>query len=125
MDLSLTDEQSSFREIAREFLDKEAVPHRTEWDRRESVDLDIVPGCSVRLRSMPVTLRPGCSVRPRVVRPAQTPPVRVTPPSSTTVCPVVHDDSSLSRKATVAATSSGVPSRFSGYAAATSSSRPS
>lgn len=43
MDLSLTDEQSSFREIAREFLDKEAVPHRMEWDRREAVDLDIVP----------------------------------------------------------------------------------
>ncbi|ROR89661.1 acyl-CoA dehydrogenase family protein [Nocardioides aurantiacus] len=43
MDLSLTDEQSSFREIAREFLDKEAVPHRVEWDRREAVDLAIVP----------------------------------------------------------------------------------
>ncbi len=43
MDLSLTDEQSSFREIAREFLEKEAVPHRVEWDRREAVDLAIVP----------------------------------------------------------------------------------
>ncbi|SDS55195.1 Acyl-CoA dehydrogenase [Nocardioides scoriae] len=43
MDLSLSDEQSSFREIAREFLDKEAVPHRVEWDRREAVDLAIVP----------------------------------------------------------------------------------
>ncbi len=43
MDLSLSDEQQSFRDLAREFLDKEAVPHRIEWDRRESVDLDIVP----------------------------------------------------------------------------------
>ncbi len=43
MDLSLTDEQQSFRDLAREFLDKEAVPHRIEWDRREAVDLDIVP----------------------------------------------------------------------------------
>ncbi len=43
MDLSLSDEQQSFREIARQFLDKEAVPFRVEWDRRESVDLDIVP----------------------------------------------------------------------------------
>jgi alkylation response protein AidB-like acyl-CoA dehydrogenase len=43
MDLSLSDEQSSFREIAREFLEKEAVPHRVEWDRREAVDLAIVP----------------------------------------------------------------------------------
>ena len=43
MDLSLTDEQESFRAAARAFLDKEAVPHRTEWDRREAVDLDIVP----------------------------------------------------------------------------------
>ncbi len=43
MDLSLNDEQQSFRDLAREFLDKEAVPHRIEWDRREAVDLDIVP----------------------------------------------------------------------------------
>ena len=43
MDLSLSDEQQSFRDLAREFLDKEAVPHRIEWDRREAVDLDIVP----------------------------------------------------------------------------------
>ena len=43
MDLSLSDEQESFRSAARAFLDKEAIPHRTEWDRRESVDLDIVP----------------------------------------------------------------------------------
>ncbi|WP_139977994.1 acyl-CoA dehydrogenase family protein [Nocardioides litoris] len=43
MDLSLTDEQTAFRQAARDFLDKEAVPFRTEWDRRESVDLEIVP----------------------------------------------------------------------------------
>jgi alkylation response protein AidB-like acyl-CoA dehydrogenase len=43
MDLSLTDEQQSFRALAREFLDREAVPHRVEWDRRESVDLEIIP----------------------------------------------------------------------------------
>ncbi|WP_435743304.1 acyl-CoA dehydrogenase family protein [Nocardioides sp. SYSU DS0663] len=43
MDLSLSDEQESFRALAREFLDREAVPHRVEWDRRESVDTSIVP----------------------------------------------------------------------------------
>ncbi|NYG56930.1 acyl-CoA dehydrogenase family protein [Nocardioides perillae] len=43
MDLSLSEEQESFRRLAREFLEKEAVPHRTEWDRREAVDLAIVP----------------------------------------------------------------------------------
>ena len=43
MDMSLTQEQESFRRLAREFLDREAVPHRTEWDRREAVDLAIVP----------------------------------------------------------------------------------
>lgn len=43
MDLSLTDEQQSFRQAARAFLDAEAVPHRAEWDRRESVDLEILP----------------------------------------------------------------------------------
>ncbi len=42
MDLSLTDEQRSFRQAAREFLDAEAVPFRAEWDRRESVDRGIV-----------------------------------------------------------------------------------
>jgi len=43
MDLALNDEQEAFRALAREFLDKEAVPHRVQWDRDESVDLDIVP----------------------------------------------------------------------------------
>ena len=43
MDLSLSEEQESFRSAARAFLDAEAIPHRTEWDRREAVDLEIVP----------------------------------------------------------------------------------
>ena len=43
MDLTLSPEQEAFRSLARDFLDKEAVPHRTRWDREESVDLEIVP----------------------------------------------------------------------------------
>src|SRR3954463_2500972 len=43
MDLSLSEEQESFRSLARDFLQKEAVPHRIEWDRAESVDLGIIP----------------------------------------------------------------------------------
>ncbi|WP_244929909.1 acyl-CoA dehydrogenase family protein [Nocardioides sp. W7] len=43
MDLALSDEQEAFRTLAREFLDREAVPHRTQWDRDEQVDLAIVP----------------------------------------------------------------------------------
>ena len=43
MDLSLTEEQQAFRSLAREFLDREAVPHRAQWDRDESVDLAILP----------------------------------------------------------------------------------
>ncbi len=43
MDLSLSDEQQAFRDLARTFLDREAVPHRTRWDRDEAVDLAIVP----------------------------------------------------------------------------------
>ncbi len=43
MDLTLTEEQESFRALAREFLDREVVPHRAEWDRREEVDTAIVP----------------------------------------------------------------------------------
>ncbi|MEG9224824.1 acyl-CoA dehydrogenase family protein [Aeromicrobium sp. Sec7.5] len=43
MDLTLTDEQRDFQRTARAFLDREVVPYRAEWDRRESVDLAIVP----------------------------------------------------------------------------------
>jgi alkylation response protein AidB-like acyl-CoA dehydrogenase len=43
MDLSLNEEQQSFKQLARDFLDKEVVPHRTEWDRAESVDTAIIP----------------------------------------------------------------------------------
>jgi alkylation response protein AidB-like acyl-CoA dehydrogenase len=43
MDLSLSEDQLGFKALAREFLDKEVVPHRAEWDRRESVDTAIIP----------------------------------------------------------------------------------
>ena len=43
VDLSLSDEQQAFRDLARNFLEREAVPHRIQWDRDESVDLAIVP----------------------------------------------------------------------------------
>ncbi|HEU4514476.1 MAG TPA: acyl-CoA dehydrogenase family protein [Nocardioidaceae bacterium] len=43
MDLSLNEDQQSFKELARAFLDKEVVPYRAEWDRAESVDTAIIP----------------------------------------------------------------------------------
>jgi alkylation response protein AidB-like acyl-CoA dehydrogenase len=43
MDFALSDEQRSFRAVAREFLDREVVPHRAAWDRAESVDTAIIP----------------------------------------------------------------------------------
>jgi alkylation response protein AidB-like acyl-CoA dehydrogenase len=43
MDLALTDDQQSFKALAREFLDKEVVPNRAAWDRDESVDIGLVP----------------------------------------------------------------------------------
>lgn len=43
MDLSLNEDQLGFKALAREFLDKEVVPYRAEWDRRESVDTAIIP----------------------------------------------------------------------------------
>jgi len=43
MDLSLSEDQLGFQRLAREFLDKEVVPHRAEWDRVESVDTSIIP----------------------------------------------------------------------------------
>ncbi|MDV7085795.1 acyl-CoA dehydrogenase family protein [Rhodococcus opacus] len=42
MDLTLTEEQKEFRQLARDFLNKEVVPHRAAWDRAESVDIAIV-----------------------------------------------------------------------------------
>jgi len=43
MDLTLNEDQRGFRALAREFLEKEVVPHRAEWDRVESVDTAIIP----------------------------------------------------------------------------------
>lgn len=43
MDLALNDDQIGFQKLAREFLDKEVVPYRAEWDRREAVDTAIIP----------------------------------------------------------------------------------
>jgi alkylation response protein AidB-like acyl-CoA dehydrogenase len=43
MDLALTEDQQSFKALAREFLDKEVVPNRAAWDRAESVDIALVP----------------------------------------------------------------------------------
>jgi alkylation response protein AidB-like acyl-CoA dehydrogenase len=43
MDLSLNEDQLSFKQLARDFLDKEVVPYRAEWDRAESVDTAIIP----------------------------------------------------------------------------------
>ena len=43
MDLSLNDDQRSFQQLARDFLDKEVVPYRAQWDRDESVDTKIIP----------------------------------------------------------------------------------
>ncbi|MEV0184502.1 acyl-CoA dehydrogenase family protein [Streptomyces sp. NPDC050625] len=43
MDLALNDDQKNFQALAREFLDKEVVPHRAVWDREESVDVGIIP----------------------------------------------------------------------------------
>ena len=44
MDLALTDDQSAFREAAREWLDATVVPHRRDWDRAEQVDTSIIRG---------------------------------------------------------------------------------
>ncbi|GAA4642272.1 acyl-CoA dehydrogenase family protein [Gordonia humi] len=43
MDFQLSDEQIAFQRTARDFLDKEVVPFRAEWDRRESVDTELIP----------------------------------------------------------------------------------
>jgi alkylation response protein AidB-like acyl-CoA dehydrogenase len=42
MDFELGDEQLLIRQTAREFCDREIVPHAREWDRTERMDLGIV-----------------------------------------------------------------------------------
>jgi butyryl-CoA dehydrogenase len=42
MDLSLSDEQELIRATAREFVEREIVPHAREWDRDEEMDRGIV-----------------------------------------------------------------------------------
>jgi alkylation response protein AidB-like acyl-CoA dehydrogenase len=42
VDFALTEDQLRFKQAAREFLSKEVVPYRAEWDRRESVDPAII-----------------------------------------------------------------------------------
>jgi alkylation response protein AidB-like acyl-CoA dehydrogenase len=42
MDLGLTAEQQQFQDLVRDWVDREVVPHATEWDRAEQVDTKIV-----------------------------------------------------------------------------------
>ncbi|MTE18358.1 acyl-CoA dehydrogenase [Streptomyces sp. TRM43335] len=42
MDLELSEEQVAVRRLAKEFVDREIVPHAAEWDRVESVDRSVV-----------------------------------------------------------------------------------
>src|SRR6266567_608791 len=43
MDFSLTPEQELIRESAREFCEREIVPHSRDWDRAEQLDRGLVP----------------------------------------------------------------------------------
>jgi hypothetical protein len=43
MDFTLTPEQELIRDAAREFCDREVVPHARDWDRSERMDASIVP----------------------------------------------------------------------------------
>ena len=42
MDFRLTEDQQQFRGLARDFVDREVVPFRREWDRVEAVDRSLV-----------------------------------------------------------------------------------
>src|SRR5712691_3170181 len=43
MDFSLTPEQELIRDSAREFCEREVVPHARDWDRAEELDRGLVP----------------------------------------------------------------------------------
>lgn len=42
MDLTLSEDQRALRDLARDWVDREVVPHAAEWDRTEKVDRAIV-----------------------------------------------------------------------------------
>ncbi|GIF05698.1 acyl-CoA dehydrogenase family protein [Actinoplanes siamensis] len=42
MDLALSEEQQHLRDLARDWVEREVVPHAAEWDRAEQVDTKIV-----------------------------------------------------------------------------------
>lgn len=42
MNVVPTEDQLSFQQLARDFLEKEVIPFRAEWDRAESVDTSII-----------------------------------------------------------------------------------
>ena len=42
MDLQLSDDQRQFSDLARDFVDREVVPFRRDWDRAEAVDRGLV-----------------------------------------------------------------------------------
>jgi alkylation response protein AidB-like acyl-CoA dehydrogenase len=42
VDLALSEEQQQLRDLARDWVEREVVPHATEWDRAEQVDTKIV-----------------------------------------------------------------------------------
>ncbi|RLV47504.1 acyl-CoA dehydrogenase [Nocardioides mangrovicus] len=43
IDLRPNEDQLAFQKAARDFLEKEVVPHRQRWDRDEQVDTDLIP----------------------------------------------------------------------------------
>jgi alkylation response protein AidB-like acyl-CoA dehydrogenase len=43
MDLALTEDQLSFKKLIRDFLEREVIPYRAQWDRAGAVDKAIVP----------------------------------------------------------------------------------
>ena len=64
MDFSLTPEQELIRASAREFCEREIVPHARDWDRAEEMDRGIVaklPGGIVTTPRATDTVQPGRS----------------------------------------------------------------
>ncbi|ASO20201.1 hypothetical protein FHR81_000115 [Actinoalloteichus hoggarensis] len=43
MDLTLSPEQTALRRLAADFVEREVRPHAADWDRRESIDPDLIP----------------------------------------------------------------------------------
>ena len=101
MDLSLSEEQRSFRALAREFLEQEVVPHRAAWDRADITGVRVSSG----LRGARLHIH----LDGRVVSFDQVRPRSLASEFELLLAPVIEEDASQEGSADAGSARSGTP----------------